>query len=316
MTGFRLVRHADNPIITADDVPLACAVFNPGAVLDRNGDVVLLLRVEDARGLSALFVARSSNGIDGWHVADRPLLAPGDDAHAQWGFEDARLTYLPDVDRFAITCTAYGPGGPCVYLAFTNDFVRFDEQGVALPPEDKNAALFPRPIGEHWLLLHRPVVMRTQSADVWLSQSEDLRGWHGSRQVLGCREAGMWDSVRVGIGPPPIETDSGWLLIYHGVRQTVAGSIYRAGAALLDLHDPGRVLSRLDDHILAPTTDYERVGDVGNVVFPTGAIVRDDQLDVYYGAADTSVCVASGSVSSLIAALDEAGGDNAELDGQ
>jgi beta-1,2-mannobiose phosphorylase / 1,2-beta-oligomannan phosphorylase len=296
-------RLMDEPILGPASVPGYNTVFNPGACIV--GDqTVLALRVEDRRGMSAIHIARSADGINGWVLDDEPLLV-GDaaDATCEWGFEDARLTRLDEMGVYAIACTAYGRGGPCVFLATTTDFRTVERIGIVIPPEDKNAAVFPRRIGDEWRLLHRPVVHQTGAADVWISSSNDLRTWGGARHVMGCRPGGWWDSRRIGTGPPPLETEAGWLLIYHGVRDTTSGSLYRVGLALLDLDEPHRVVARSDRWVLAPETPWERRGDVPNVVFPTGVTVVDGSVRLYYGAADTCVGIAACPLSDLLDAL-------------
>ena len=181
------------------------------------------------------------------------------------------MSFVPELDQYVITCTAYGPPGPCVYLATSPDLYSLNSGHVVIPPEDKNAALFPRRIDGSWLLLHRPVVMASNSADIWVSRSEDLISWRDPQPVLLRRSGGWWDAARVGIAPPPIETSEGWLQIYHGVRNTVSGAIYRVGAALLDLDEPWVVRRRTDRWLLSPSDPWERIGDVGNVVFPCGS---------------------------------------------
>jgi predicted GH43/DUF377 family glycosyl hydrolase len=185
----------------------------------------------------------------------------------------------------------------------TTDFNTVQMQGLVMPPEDKNASLFPRRINGDWILIHRPVTMHSgPHAEIWLSRSRDLEAWRRPERVLRIRPGAWWDSVRLGAGPPPIETPEGWLLIYHGVRNTANGAIYRVGLALLDLERPNRVLHRSPSWVLSPTTAYERVGDVNNVIFPTGAIhdPDNDEIRVYYGAADTNVGMATASVSELL----------------
>ena len=282
----------------------ANSVFNPAATMVEDGSVVLLIRVEDRRGLSSIYVARSADGETGFSVDTTPLLAPDPDRlTCEWGFEDARVSFVPEMDRYVITCTAYGPPGPCVYLATTKDFRVLEHEAVVMTPEDKNAAVFPRRINGCWLMLHRPVVMITASADIWLSRSDDLHSWHDPQPVMVRHGQGLWDSVRIGIGPPPIELRQGWLQLYHGVRNSPAGPIYRLGAALLDLEEPWNVIRRLPEYVMAPQEPYERVGDVNNVIFPCGLVRRDDALTIYYGAADTTVCVATASVTEIVAAL-------------
>jgi predicted GH43/DUF377 family glycosyl hydrolase len=172
-----------------------------------------------------------------------------------------------------------------------------------MPPEDKNADLFPRRINGDWILLHRPVTFRAgPRAEIWLSRSRDLDSWRQPERVMLAREGAWWDSTRIGIGPPPIETPHGWLLIYHGVRNTLNGSVYRVGAALLDLDDPTKVLYRTPTWLLAPTAPYERVGDVPNVVFPCGTTYEPttDALNLYYGAGDIAIALATAQLGELV----------------
>jgi beta-1,2-mannobiose phosphorylase / 1,2-beta-oligomannan phosphorylase len=299
------VRNESNPILTAGEMPMqANSVFNPGAALLRNGQTALLLRVEDHRGLSSIHVARSGNGATDWTVDSKPLLRPDPKQELwEWGFEDARVVFVQELDRYVITCTAYGSPGACVYLAISEDLSSIEHGAVVMPPDDKNAALFPRRLEQQWLLLHRPVAMT--GADIWLSRSDDLINWRLPERMILCRERGWWDAARIGIGPPPIETAEGWIQLYHGVRVTTAGSIYRVGAALLDLEQPWVVRRQMSRWLLSPTEAYERTGDVGNVVFPCGAVQRSDrgEIDLYYGAADTVVCLATISEASLLHAL-------------
>lgn len=300
-------RHPANPILTAADWPYAVnAVFNPAAA-NVAGETLLLARVEDRRGISHLTVARSANGVDGWTVDPGPLLAPDEgESSEQWGFEDARVVWVAELERWVITCTAYGPAGPAVFLATTEDFVTVERYGIVRQAEDKNAALLPYRIDGHWVLLHRP---RTQfgggHGEILLSRSSDLVSWSAPEHVLQPRTGAWWDSLRIGIGPPPIRTEHGWLLLYHGVKETMAGDIYRVGLALLDLDEPTRVVRRLPAWILAPLASYERTGDVPNVVFPCGLVhePETDEVRLYYGAADSSICLATSRLGDLLDAV-------------
>lgn len=295
-------RDPANPILTAGDLTwTANSVFNPGATRLRSGEVGLLVRVEDRRGLSSIHLARSANGRTGWKVDETPLLTPTPaDFRSEWGFEDARVSFVAEIDRYVITCTAYGPAGPCVYLATSDDLSSCTDGSVVLPPEDKNAAVFPRRIGGYWMMLHRPVVMAINSCDVWISTSDDLTSWRDPQPVLLRRPIGWWDAARVGIGPPPLETEHGWLQVYHGVRTTMNGAIYRVGLSMLDLEQPWIITHRLPEWVLSPAEPYERSGDVPNVVFPCGFVEDDGQYVLYYGAADSTVCRASAPLAALI----------------
>jgi predicted GH43/DUF377 family glycosyl hydrolase len=301
-------RNAHNPILTSAHWPYAAnAVFNPAAALV-GGETILLARVEDLRGISHLTVARSANGLDGWNVDSEPLLAPDDGAESeQWGFEDARVVWLPELEQWAITCTAYGPPGPAVYLAMTSDFRTVERRGVIQQPEDKNAALLPERIDGKWILFHRPSVGAVAGAggEIVLSRSADLVNWGVPEKVLAPRAGAWWDSRRIGIGPPPVRTDHGWLILYHGVKDTVGGGLYRVGLALADLDEPTRVTHRLPEWIFGPKAPYERAGDVANAVFPCG-LVHDEstgELRMYYGAADTSIGVATAQLDDLLSAV-------------
>jgi predicted GH43/DUF377 family glycosyl hydrolase len=304
MTEFFL-RSPGNPILSAADWPYPVnAVFNPAAA-DVGDGTVLVARVEDRRGISHLTVARSANGLDGWTVDEQPLLVPHDDVEdEQWGFEDPRVVRLDELDCWAITCTAYGPSGPAVYLATTTDFRTVERRGIVMHPEDKNAALLPRRIDGKWVLFHRPLTaFGGLRGEIVISRSTDLRNWSAPERVLQPRHGSWWDAARVGIGPPPLETEHGWLVLYHGVKDTVTGSIYRVGAALTALDEPERVTHRTDSWLMSPTEPYERTGDVTNTVFPCGLVVVDDELRLYYGSADTSISLATASLQELLATV-------------
>ena len=299
-------RHAKNPILTAADWPYPVhTVFNPGATRLLDGTTLLLCRVEDHRGHSHLSVARSANGLDGWVIDETPTLLPSPDTHPEelWGIEDPRITYMAELQKYAIAYTAFGKNGPGVALALTSDFKTFERLGLVMQPDDKDAALLPRRIGGHFALIHRPVT--DLGANIWLSFSPDLRNWGNHKPMLQARKGGWWDANKVGLSPPLIETASGWLMLYHGVRHTASGSLYRLGAALFDLAEPERCIARGDSWVFGPQAAYEQMGDVPNVVFPCGYTVADDgdTLRIYYGAADSCIGVATGSVREIMAWL-------------
>ncbi len=298
------VRSAANPILSASDLPYpANTVFNPGAVRV-DGDILLLARVEDLRGISHLQVARSADGETGWRFDPEPLLRADVDRDPEetWGCEDPRLTWIAELDEWAIAYTAYSRRGPLVSLAMTRDFRTVRRLGPVMPPEDKDAALFPVRFGGRWGMIHRPSPLRGP-AHIWLSWSPDLRHWGDHRLLLEAHEGAWWDAGKIGLGPPPLETPEGWLVMYHGVRMTSDGPIYRAGLALLDLEDPGTVRHRLEEWVFAPEAPYEIIGDVGRVVFPCGWILDEptDRLLLYYGAADTVIGLATARFSEVMA---------------
>ena len=299
-----------NPILTAADWPYPVhTVFNPGATRLPDGTTLLLCRVEDRRGHSHLCAARSVNGVDGWVVDAEPTLPADPEGHPEelWGIEDPRITFVPELDKYAVAYTAFGKAGPAVALALTEDFRRFERCGIVMQADDKDAALLPRRVDGSFALLHRP--MTDQGAHVWISFSPDLRNWGNHKLCLMARRGSWWDANKVGLSPPLIETPAGWLMLYHGVRQTCAGCLYRLGLALFALDRPEQCLSRGDAWIFGPEAAYERHGDVSNVAFPCGYTLGEDAdtLNLYYGAADTSIALATGSVSGLLRWLDEHG---------
>ncbi|MFZ1683879.1 MAG: glycosidase, partial [Candidatus Zixiibacteriota bacterium] len=282
-------------------------VFNPGATLLADGTTLLLCRVEDRSGQSHLCAARSANGIDGWIIDQTPTMLPDPEHYTEelWGIEDPRITWVPELNQYIVVYTAFTRDGPGVALATTADFITFKRRGVVMAPEDKDATLLPYRIDGRWALIHRPV--SSSRAHIWISYSPDLTHWGGHKLMLEARRGGWWDANKIGLSPPPIETPRGWLMLYHGVRYTAAGAIYRLGLALFDLKTPEICLRRSNHWIFGPEQPYELQGDVGNVVFPCGyTILPDgDTVHFYYGAADTSICLAVSSINQMLKWLDD-----------
>ena len=215
-----------------------------------------------------------------------------------------RITYLPELDKYAIVYSAYARDGPGVALAFTEDFQNFERYGIIMPPEDKDAALLPHRIGEYWALVHRPV--SSPRAHIWISYSPDLRHWGSHKLIMETRRGGWWDANKIGLSAPLIETPRGWLMIYHGVKQNAAGAIYRLGLALFDRDNPELCLKRSSEWMFGPQEPYEENGDVNKVVFPCGYTIGadGDSIKVYYGGADTCIALAEGSINEMLRWLD------------
>lgn len=293
-------RHEANPILTAEHLPVpALAALNPGAA-EFDGQVVLLVRVELADGLSDIHVARSDNGVDNWTIDPQPLLGHGlaEFPYEQWGCEDARVCYLGELGCYYITYTAVSPMGAGLALAKTCDFQTVERFGLIFPPNNKDGVLFNCRCGGRWRVLHRPEAGGAEH--IWEATSEDLLHWGDPDCVLPEGHAGKWDHVKVGAGPPPVETDHGWLLIYHGVKGYGGKYVYRAGAAMLDREAPERIVRRCPDAIFQAEAPYEQTGLVPDVVFPTGLLERGDELWMYYGAADTCIGLAIADREALI----------------
>ena len=303
--GLRqLTRCGNTPIITPDTgQPWEVGgTFNPSAIAV-DGVIHLLYRAVDAGGTSRLGYARS---FDGRTISERSRTAVLEPS-ANWeefGCEDPRITNLQG--SFYVTYTAYSPRGPRIALASTQDFSHFTKYGIVGPDvHDKDCVLFSELIDGKVALLHR-VDGKIQVAyfasldelehpkDYWGGYMKDL----ASVEVI--RPRFYWETRKVGSGPPPIKTPNGWLLIYHGVS---TDRVYRAGALLLDLDNPKKVIARTREPILQPETESERLGIVANVVFPAGAVVQEKQLLVYYGAADRVCCAASAPLDEFIEEL-------------
>lgn len=301
-------RYKKNPILTADNWPYPVnSIFNAGATLLQNGTTLLLCRVEDRRGLSHLCAARSVNGKDSWQIDQQPTLLPDPDNYPEelWGIEDPRITFVPELKKYAIVFTAFTRDGPGVALALTADFKNFERYGVIMPPEDKDAALLPYRIDGNWAMIHRPV--SAPRAHMWISFSPDLKNWGKHILMMDARKGAWWDANKIGLSPPPIETPEGWLVIYHGVKQTCSGCIYRLGFALFDLKKPEILIKRGREWVFSPQEPYELHGDVDNVVFPCGYTVGSDgdTINLYYGAADTSIALATGSIKAMLEWLEK-----------
>jgi beta-1,4-mannooligosaccharide/beta-1,4-mannosyl-N-acetylglucosamine phosphorylase len=298
-----LWRSSRNPIVPRDLIPRANSIFNSAVVPFRDG-FAGVFRVDDTRRVMNIHAGRSADGID-WELDHEPIaFEPGDDrvTEIQEDFlfaYDPRVTWLED--RYYVTwCNGYH--GPTIGVGYTHDFETFHQLDNAYLPFNRNGVLFPRRIGASYAMLSRPSDNgHTPFGDVYYSESPDLVHWGRHRHVLAPVPL-TWQSTKVGAGPTPIETPEGWLVLYHGVLTSCNGFVYSMGAALLDLDEPWKVLARGSDFLLAPHALYEQVGDVPNVVFPCAALVEHeaDRVTLYYGGADTVVCLAHGHVSEIL----------------
>ena len=292
-------RWEGNPILTLEDIPFRCnTVFN-GTPWKAGNEYRLLVRVEGQQGYSFFVLARSQDGFH-FEVDPQPHVLPAKEGifgqYEELGIEDPRATCLEGTCY--IMYTAYSGSGPRIALAKSDGLLEFERLGLVSEPGNKDGVLFPERIAGQYARLDRPIGLGTGS--IWISYSNDLLSW-GHSKVLLTPRGGHWDTHRVGASVPPIRTDHGWLELYHGVKMTSSGPIYRAGSALLDLEDPSKVIARCAVPLLSPRTEYERVGDVGNVVFACGAVVEPNgEVKMYYGAADTCMCVATAPLDEII----------------
>jgi len=294
-----LHRFEGNPIITLEDIPFRCnTVFN-GTVVKKGEEYFHLLRVEGQEGYSVFAMARSKDGLH-FTVENKPVMKPARKGpfarYEKHGIEDPRITAIDGV--YYIMYTAYSKYGPRIALAKTEDFLHYERIALVSKPGNKDGILFPEKINGEYVRLDRPIGKGVGS--MWVSYSKNLVDW-GKSEILMTPRPGMWDSYRIGASVPPIRTEHGWLEIYHGAKMTVAGPVYRIGTVLIDLERPHKVVARCNKPVLSPREDYERIGDVGNVAFACGAVVEDSgEIKVYYGAADTCICVATAEFNNLL----------------
>jgi predicted GH43/DUF377 family glycosyl hydrolase len=312
-----LERLPGNPLIHPSQITFvrATGAFNPGVSVDRaSGSVVLLARVfeRDTRR-SCLALATSSDGRRIDAILDRPAVTR-EAPYEEWGVEDARITYLEDEGRYAITYTGYSSAGPRVCLITTDDLLNpasYRRHGPRLQGENKNCVIFPGKVRGQYVILHRPMprieCIRVDS----LETAWPERG----TEVLG-PVPGTWRSSRVGAGAPPIATRIGWLLPFHGATTIEEGNVYSMGWCLLDLDNPETVLYVSDAPALSPEAPYEIDAgplpqvDMANfrtgvrVVFPQGLVERNDEILVYYGAADVSVAAARVATEDLLTSIE------------
>jgi predicted GH43/DUF377 family glycosyl hydrolase len=300
---MKLKRHPINPIMLPDPASdwEFYNVFNP-AVIHYIDLFHMYYRAQGLDWVSRIGYAVSEDGVH-WKRLRRPVLEPADAADSR-GVEDPRVTVIDDV--FYMTYTAYGRefhgqgepthagGGILPMIARSRNLITWERLGTIEAGEDnKDHVLFPRRIGERYAALHR------RRPNVWLAYSDDLLTWHEMDMavVFGPRQDNGWDSEKVGANGVPIETEHGWLMLYHATDQN---DVYRFGVCLLDLEDPSRVIRRPRDPIFWPEELWELRGDVPNVVFSCANPVVDGTVYVYYGGGDHVIGLATCPLDELL----------------
>ena len=290
-------RWEGNPIITIEDMPFQCSdICNAGAVKLGNR-YLLLLTVEGLAGRKAIYPAWSGDGLH-FTVGGEPFLSRSREGeyaiYEEQGVLDPRV--VPVNGEYFLTYHAISAHGYVMALARTKDFTSVERLGLITEPDCKSGAIFPRKIKGRYARLERP----TEGGNMWVAYSDDLTYWGGQEVVVSPR-GGFWDDHHIGPCAPPILITEGWLCIYYGVKMTSAGPLYRMGALILDANEPTAVLGRTNVPILAPRESYERLGDLPNIIFSTGAILEDDNtLNLYYGGSDSCICLATAPLKSIV----------------
>ena len=299
-------RYDHNPIIPRDLIPTSNSIFN-SAVVPFEGKFAGVFRCDNRSVEMDIFAGFSDDGIN-WKINHEPIEfqpAPGCDpcvTRKEYRY-DPRVCWIED--RYYITwCNAYG-WKPTIGVGWTKDFKEFHQMENAYLPFNRNGVLFPRKINGYYMMMSRPSDNgHTPFGDIFVSQSKDMEFWGRHRHMMSPvrGDESAWQCTKIGAGPVPIETDEGWLLIYHGVITTCNGYVYRMGCALLDIDEPWKVKYRTKDYIMAPITQYECMGDVPNVVFPCATLsdAATGRITIYYGCADTVTGMAFTTVDELL----------------
>ena len=299
-------RYSANPIIKRDAIPSSNSIFN-SAVVPFGDGFAGVFRCDSKCVSMDIFAGFSKDGIH-WDINPDPIVFEGDEEVTVREYRyDPRICFIED--RYYITwCNGYH--GPTIGVAYTFDFKTFHQLENAFLPYNRNGVMFPRKIGGKYAMLSRPSdTGHTPFGDIFYSESPDLEYWGHHRHVMSTvkEDASAWQGTKIGPGPVPIETDEGWILIYHGVLNTCNGFVYRMGAALLDLDQPWKVIARSKAYILAPYEIYECVGDVPNVVFPCATLTDAEtgRIAIYYGCAHTVTGLAFTTADDLLKYIKE-----------
>lgn len=289
-------RWEGNPFITIHDLDFQVSDIHNANAIEFKNHLLLLVSIESPSGTRCIHLAHpQKNGM--FKVNKKPFLKPSTDPlfaeHESRGVMDVRVTLLEDV--YYLMYIALGRHGYRLAIAETEDFKSVKRIGMVSEPDTKAGVLFPQKIDDRFVRLERP----GSGNSIWVSYSKDLIYW-GSMELVMMPRGGFWDSSRIGVGPVPIETEKGWLLIYYGVKDTSAGPIYRIGAAVLEKEDPTKVIGRTGVPILSPREKYERQGDLQNVVFCTGAHLDEKgKLHLFYGASDSCICIGTTTLDEI-----------------
>jgi len=302
MPGIKTLvkRCPQNPILTRDDVPYDVGTVHNAGVVKHKGQYIMLFRSHLKNGRSIIGRADSNDGFS-FSVNPEPFLTPAVDSifgeYEEFGVEDLRIN--PVEDEYLLTYSAYSRHGVRIALVRTKDFESIERVALITQADLRNVVIFPEKFNGRYVRLDRPH-SEISPWSIWISYSPDLVHW-GDSKVIIKPVPYHWDEMKIGPGAPPFKTEKGWLSIYHGVFKTMAGAVYRLGAALHDLEDPAKVIGVSDEWILQPEEPCEVVGYVPNVVFSCGAVPEDDgTVKIYWGGADTVMCAGTAVIDDLV----------------
>ncbi len=306
-----LKRHPANPLIKPEDYPGKVACFNPSPfILD--GKICLLVSttsIDPAHNFRETYLATSEDGVK-FSLSDKPFVdrstISDEVVRAMGGIIDNRITKIDDW-YYVISPQGTWEVGHCGCVGVlykTKDFKKVEFVEVLTLPHQRGCSLFPEKIGGKYYKIDRPGEGDTKSG-MWISSSPDLVHWGCYRPLLAPGYS-IWNGLKIG-PTPPIKVKEGWLVIVHGMDKPDNSMHYFIAAMLLDANNPQKIIGKTRSYLLAAEAPYEALGQVNNVVFPTGALAfpDKDELYIYYGAADTRVCLATGSLSKIVQACIE-----------
>ncbi len=293
-------RYPGNPVLTKASVPYPVATTHNAGMIKHQDEYIMLFRSHRLNGRSIIGKAVSTDGFN-FQVDPEPFLIPASEGifkkYEAWGVEDPRIAFIDG--EYLITYSAYSQYGVRIGLAKTRDFRSVERFSLITQADYRNVVIFPAKFKGLYARLDRPH-SDISPWSIWISYSPDLRYWGDSELIMKPVQY-HWDEMKIGPGATPIETSRGWLNIYHGVFPTMAGSVYRLGVALHDLDNPARIIAVGDEWILQPEEAYEITGYVPNVVFSCGVIPEPDgSVKIYWGAADTVMCVGTAAIDELV----------------
>ena len=295
-----ITRYKGNPILTKHDVPYPVATVHNAGVVKYQNRYIMLFRSHLLNGRSIIGIAESNDGYD-FKVGSEPFLTPSSDSkfgeYEEYGVEDLRISQIDE--DFLLTYSAYSRHGVRIGLARTKNFKSVERIALITQADLRNVVIFPQKINGQYVRLDRPH-SEISKWSIWISYSPDLIHWGNSKLIIK-PERYHWDEMKIGPGATPIKTDKGWLNIYHGVFDTMAGAVYRLGVALHDLEDPAIIKGISDQWILQPEDPWEITGYVSNVVFTCGVVEEENGIiKVYWGGADTVMCVGDAKINELV----------------
>jgi beta-1,2-mannobiose phosphorylase / 1,2-beta-oligomannan phosphorylase len=292
-------RYPHNPVLTREDVPYPVATVHNAGIVKHDGRYIMLFRSHLHNGRSIIGKAESTDGFS-FSVDPEPFLIPATNGvFAEYeanGVEDLRI--CPVEDEYLLAYSAYSKHGVRIALARTRNFDVVERISLITQADYRNVVIFPEKIDGRYVRLDRPH-SEISPWSIWISYSPDLVHWGDSRVIMKSVPY-HWDEMKIGPGAPPLKTSKGWLHIYHGVFQTMAGAVYRLGVALHDLQDPSHIIGVSDRWILQPEDPWEVTGYVPNVVFTCGAVPEEDgTVKIYWGGADSVMCVGTAMIDEL-----------------